>query len=443
MERYNPWWRGKEKIRLDEDFVKWDAGKVKWTPRFISHLNLEPFSLHFLYGPRQVGKTTALKLMIRDLLEKGVDPFAIFYYRCDQLADFREVETVLNQYEELKKQKGIKNSFLFLDEITLPHQWHRTIKERIDQGKHKNDVLVLTGSLSMYVLGEVETFPGRRGNGKDFILHPLSFREFITVYQQGKWETLPSISLKTGEEEFRKKLADGIIFIKELNSLLRIYLQSGGFPLSVKDIIERNLISEGTESTYLSWIKGDLARLKRKEIIAKRIIKGIIEKAPSTISWHSLAKEFELRSHKTVFNYVDLLEKLFLAKTVYFIEPNQGVFNFAKERKIFLTDPFLYRLMANWCLTKPPTESVLAESLVATHLARKYEVGYWKNGREIDCVVKLGESLLGIETKYRKNPEAHRIRTGKIKQVITLTLDSYNFDSLMMPVSLFLAMLKE
>ncbi|MFP3195168.1 MAG: AAA family ATPase [Caldivirga sp.] len=42
------------------------------------------FSLNFLFGLRQVGKSTALLLAIKRLLDEGVNPKAIFYYSCDK-----------------------------------------------------------------------------------------------------------------------------------------------------------------------------------------------------------------------------------------------------------------------------------------------------------------------------------------------------------------------
>jgi predicted AAA+ superfamily ATPase len=63
----------------------------------------------------------------------------------------------------LENLKNISGSFIFLDEITFPKEWFRTIKYYIDVGEFRNDVLVLTGSLSMYLKKEVELFPGRRG----------------------------------------------------------------------------------------------------------------------------------------------------------------------------------------------------------------------------------------------------------------------------------------
>jgi predicted AAA+ superfamily ATPase len=53
MERYNPWWLGEE----DEDYKTWSEKKIKWIPKLVSEISIQPYSLHFLVGPRQVGKT--------------------------------------------------------------------------------------------------------------------------------------------------------------------------------------------------------------------------------------------------------------------------------------------------------------------------------------------------------------------------------------------------
>ncbi|MGQ9597220.1 MAG: hypothetical protein ACUVQY_10440 [Thermoproteota archaeon] len=43
----------------------------------------------------------------------------------------------------------------------------------------------------------------------------------------------------------------------------------------------------------------------------------------------------------------------------------------------------------------------MLESLVATHLARKYPVFYWRNRTGIDVVVKAGQRQIGVEVKTR------------------------------------------
>lgn len=439
LEVYNPWWKGREYITEDEDYKKWEESKTKWVPSLAEKISLEPYCLHFIYGPRQVGKTTLIKLLIKQLLEK-VNPKAIFYFKCDQISDFKELDEVIKRYLKMKKGEKIETSYIFLDEITLPKEWYRAIKWHIDMGSFKHDVLILTGSLSMFVKGEVETFPGRRGSGKDFVMYPLSFRDFVKVVSEeifkkmGKIETL-------NEEEIKRESLKTLPWINELNDAFEVYLKCGGFPLAVKSMLEEGRISTSAGDVYLSWIKGDLARLGRNESIAKRVIKAIVEKVPSPISYLSVSKEFEIKSHKTVFYYIDMLEKMHLLKVLYFIDLNKGVEVLYKQRKVHLLDPFLYHIFAFWCLTKKPEESIIVESTVAGHLSRKFNTGYWKNKKEVDIVV-LGKELAGIEVKYKEKAEFAKLKAGRMRRVITLTKNKFNEEPLAIPNSVFLACLE-
>jgi len=75
IEILNPWWFGEK----DSDLEKWRVQRIRWFPEWLKELSLRPFSLNFLVGPRQVGKTTGIKLLIRSLIEKGVEPEKIIY----------------------------------------------------------------------------------------------------------------------------------------------------------------------------------------------------------------------------------------------------------------------------------------------------------------------------------------------------------------------------
>mgnify|MGYP001626390211 CR=1 FL=1 len=121
---------------------------------------MRPFSLNFIVGPRQVGKTTAVALLIKRLLESGVDPRSIFYFSCDRLADYRGLDEVLRDYLRIRSGIGISTSYVFLDEVTYPREWYGAIKGLIESGVFRSGVLVLTGSLSMSAKREIEVFPG-------------------------------------------------------------------------------------------------------------------------------------------------------------------------------------------------------------------------------------------------------------------------------------------
>ncbi len=61
---------------LEEDphLARWIESPVRRVPGFVYEVELEPYALRFLFGPRQVGQTTALKLLVRRLVEEGRGP---------------------------------------------------------------------------------------------------------------------------------------------------------------------------------------------------------------------------------------------------------------------------------------------------------------------------------------------------------------------------------
>jgi len=432
LKEQNPWWDGR--IEEDKDYRRWKRSRIKWIPSLLDKIELKPFSLHFIFGPRQVGKTTMLKLLIKKLLDSKTKPERIFYFKCDKLENYKELDDVLNTYFKFRDSLGIESSFILLDEVTFPREWFRTIKFNIDTGKFEKDVLILTGSVSMYAKGEVETFPGRRGHGRNFYFYPLSFREFIKVFDQSLYKKLPLIDVEMIEECFKT-----FAYFDRIQDAWEKYLKCGGFPPAVKEFLEFGEIPEEVFDTYIDWLRGDLIKLKRNIERFKRFVNVLIEKIPSAFSLHSIAKDLDIKSHSLVGNYIDLLSQLFVAKVLYYINPNDMTVNFAKSRKIALIDPFFFKLFNRWTFSKIPEESVIVENIVASHLARNFEVFYWKNRSEIDAVIRIKDNLLGFESKYSSKPRIKKLKVGKLKKIVTLTKDYFDEDKLAVPVSVFLA----
>ncbi|BCU66797.1 hypothetical protein HS7_02340 [Sulfolobales archaeon HS-7] len=87
----NIWWRGKDYINEDVEIKKRNSAKFKWIPKEMNKVSLQPFSLNFIVGPRQVGKTTFMKLLIKKLLESNYNPLSIFYCNCDIVSGYEEL----------------------------------------------------------------------------------------------------------------------------------------------------------------------------------------------------------------------------------------------------------------------------------------------------------------------------------------------------------------
>ena len=445
----NPWWKGKERINGDEDYLKWDGKKHKWVPDLINRIELKPYSLHFLFGPRQIGKTTCLKLLIKKLLDSGAKEESVFYFRCDDVVDFKELGEIITSYLALRERLGIGSSYIFLDEITFPKEWYRSVKSLIDAGKLKKDVVVLTGSTSLLVKKETETFPGRRGSGKDFTLLPLSFRDFVKIADERLHTKLPPPLKALAEGEIERKTAACLPLLDGLNALLEKYMVCGGFPLCIESFLEAGKVERAAHEAYLAWLKNDITKVGRSVDIARAVLKVLLTKIPSPVSWESIAKEIEIKSPKTASAYVHLLNSLFVSMTLHHIDPHKASISFGKNKKIHFLDPFFFDLFSRWCLVElRDVESKIVEGIVASHIARfSLEGGefggnvfYWRDKGEIDVVVGAN-GLKGFEVKWGERVKAKPRSIGKMKQLIFLSRDTFAEKPLVTPVSAFLACL--
>jgi len=291
MEEQNPWWFGE----VDEEYENWRTSQIRWLPPILREFNFRPFSLNFLVGPRQVGKTTALKIYVHECLlkRKKVNPKSVFYFSCEELTDFRELGEILDNYISVKKELHIKRAFIILDEITFVDEWYRALKLRIDKGKFKSDVIIVSGSASLELLQQREFFPGRRGYGKDVIFLPLSFPDYFEIFW--KYKLAKSERIARVEATMRKNAVLRGRLLEALDS----YLKTGGFPLPIKDFMSKGRISNLTEKTYIDWLRGDLLKAGKSERYAKEVISFVINARCAPLSWLSIARETSLVSPHT------------------------------------------------------------------------------------------------------------------------------------------------
>lgn len=89
------------------------------------------------------------------------------------IADYKELDEILGEYDKIIKKEGIKSSVIILDDVTFPKEWFKSIKYSIDMGKFNNDVLILSGSLSMEAKSEIETSQGE-GERESFHYVPIT-----------------------------------------------------------------------------------------------------------------------------------------------------------------------------------------------------------------------------------------------------------------------------
>lgn len=350
IEEQNPWWFHEE----DLDWVEFDELEYRVIPEWISEISLKPFALNFVIGPRRVGKTMGLKLLIRKLLNGEKNPYSLFYFDCGVLENYREIIDVVEGYIKLRERKGVSTSYLFLDEVTLVPNWWRAVKYLVDRKKLRNDVLTVTGSVTIAAERHIGAFGGRQGNGKTVKVMPLSFREYYSLFYE---DFFPS----KGEEVFER------------------YLETGGYLA----YLNRKLRT----SDIVSAIKADVRTLGKNTGLARDVIGAVLDVAPDPVSFRKLAERAGV-STPTVREYLELFEGLHVLLEVKFLDAGGRILE-RKDRKLAIRDPLLARAMAQWVGRELP-RPVLYEWLVQEHLYRKFgEVFYFRTrDYEIDAVTR-------------------------------------------------------
>ena len=441
----NPWWRTPAAIEEDEK-VKEANSK---SPMLLRKIDVSK-NLIFL-GPRQIGKTTSIKLTIQELL-KHMNPRNILYFSCEPLDKKNDIIEIIKEFDRVSPS-GKK--IVFLDEVTQIKGWELAIKYIIETELSKNKVVIATGSNAMLLKMGYERLPGR--NIRTTLYLPLSFREFIMNFGSDELKKsvsnskLDKFSISDVARESKKLLP----FLGEINRMLHIYLKTGGYPKTIYEFFEKGKIEEETYEIFVKWILGDLNRLDKKEHIFKSMVRGIIKNYCSKFSLHSFSKEMEISSHSTVSDYLDVLQSLLLVNNLYQVDLSKQLPVFRKERKCYFLDPLFYSVFSGYIYGKyrdysEENESKILEGVVCEALSRmkrKYLdisgfLWFFTKNRETDFVFK-DDFLFGIELKWKENVEPKdfsNFHSFKHKLLLSKS-DFHEGEILTVPVGIFLAIL--
>jgi len=382
----SPWWADKARIYEDEKVRRAVERKHRLLYTF------EPGNF-LLVGPRQAGKTTYLKLLVKELLERGERPRNILYFACDLLREDRQIAELVRRFDSLA---GPGQKFVFLDEVTAVDGWERAVKFLLDSNMLKDKYLYVTGSSSVGL--KKERFPGRPIKIREFM--PLSFRGFCQLFgsEQLK-ESLGTLELKARAVfEFAKAL---LPFQDELDRLFNSYLASGGYPKAFFELLEEGGIKDETYRALHDATVFDMTKLGRSEKITTSILLGLLRRYGSKFSLNSLAKEMEIGSHLTVRDYLELMEGLCILRSYHQLDLTKRVPLYRKERKVYFTDPFLCRTFSRILNFKPDPAQVV-EGVVGEHLSRCFEVYFHSGKREVDFV--CGDVAVEVKWQERTSP---------------------------------------
>lgn len=424
---YNPWWQDAAGAFVSVPAFRRDVfddlyADVQRLPQMVS-----------LTGPRRVGKSTLLQQCIQQLIADATDGPAqarrIVYFSMQdpglELPGF-DADRFFNELVAVAAQAAKQGeTYLFLDEIQRFPRWELYLKKFHDL---KTPVrFIVSGSASAPIFkNSRESLLGRI---KDYHVLPFSFREWLSVH----WAGLPNAMVTTNGkpwainnleylgnhirvEESPAGLVQYLnVALKAVPSLGRgeseveKYFFEGGFPevwnlptlLAKQDYLYQNQVERVIFEDLL------VAAEFRKPEMLRRFYLGLLKNPGRESNLSVVSKEISL-ARSTIESYFPLLEATDLVwrlhkHTSTKATPKAGNF------KTYLVDlavrNAVMKLSQEQMVADAALMGVYAENVVANHLRRwpgLVELGYWRrNDDELDFIVDLGHSSIGVEVKYR------------------------------------------
>ena len=414
MQRENPWW--------DTGAIRPDYAAMKRRGRFARFARLaEETGIRravLLMGARRVGKTVLLHQWIASLLERGLfRPREICYLSLDQPLYTRlSLEELVEEAREAAGGRG-ELRVLALDEIPYLAGWERHLKAFVDT--HPGVRCVASGSAAAALrLRSAESGAGRF---TDFLLPPLSFREFLDL-QGAALPAEPGDSPLPAAE------------IAAWNRHFLDYLNFGGFPEAFLAPAAR---ADPHRTIGLDVVRKvltrDLAQLYGVQDVSElaALFTMLAESTGREVSMDALSKQSGV-SKPTLSRYLQYLEATFLIRRLRRIDASGRRFQRANHFKAYLTTPSLRSALFG--PVKPDDEAmgrlvetaVFAQNFAAgteLHYARWRERGSegevdfvhlgpgWTPDRAVevkwsDRFARRPQELAGLAEFARRHPQA-------------------------------------
>lgn len=353
--QYNPWWEGP--ISNDEIIPR-----ERYLSKFIKYLDNK--QIISLTGLRRVGKTTLMKLIIKELIRKGISSKYILYISLDDyLFHQNSILEIINEYRKLHKLKVEEKIYLFLDEVTYKENFHIQLKNIYDSQNTK----IFAASSSASMLRDKKA--SLTGRSITLEIKPLDLEEYlffkgITLKKRDKqlYKSYFLEYIKDGgmpenvlnpSREYLMNLVDDIIQ-KDITAfhglknhrILRDYflllMERSGKQLSINKIAKILSISPDTskrylnyfESTYLIHLLTRWGKTNQKLLSAKKIYASDLGIKYLFMGARDLGSYFE--------NYIYLV--LRNKKILYYLYENAVEIDFYTDDKILIESKFYSQL---------------------------------------------------------------------------------------------------
>ncbi|MBQ6069118.1 MAG: ATP-binding protein [Bacteroidales bacterium] len=244
-------------------------------------------------GPRQVGKTTLLRMLVADTQRK------VLMWNCDEPDVRRKLSGPTST--ELRAEIGDAD-LLLIDEAQRVKNIGITLKLMIDNFPEKQ--LVVTGSSAIELSNSInEPLTGRK---YEYVMYPFSAEELINEF---------------GVQEERRMLERRLVY--------------GSYPEVVNNVGEEREVLTDLVGSYLYKDIFSFQDVRKPEII-EQLLQALALQVGSEVSFNGLGRLLGLNS-VTVQRYIDLLEKSFVVFHLRSFSRNVRS-ELKKSRKIYFWD---------------------------------------------------------------------------------------------------------
>ena len=427
----NRWWRDPAWRASDPHLMLLKAQPLRLGAAFVTGLDLRDPGIHILRGPRQVGKSTDLKLLVERALEAGFPPRSIVYLGLDLLEDqsLSEFATSVQRARGLAGEES--GGLILLDEVTAVRGWQTAVKYLWDQGTIRDDVVVCTGSSAVDLQrGAAERLPGRRGAGIDHLVLPQSFAAFAHAVGENIPPSPGLTVAELREPDGEALLAEMRLHGPALERALRGYLRFGGLPAAVAEALSgAHEPSAGVKRVVEDSLVREIQRRGASMPAARALLERVVRSLGSKISWSSMAREMDVPlgrgkkgrpSHQTLRDYIELLAGGYFLFVAYFWRSGSQTNEQSRDKKVFFADPLLHTIALDHASGLSTDTAALVENVIGMALLRRYEpadrlietfilperLHIWQTARggEIDFVAGPRSELDLVEVKYREQP---------------------------------------
>ncbi|MCF6319242.1 MAG: ATP-binding protein [Proteobacteria bacterium] len=375
--QYNPWWEDTPSNQ-----------NIKPREKYLNELRryLQLKQMIFLTGLRRVGKTTLMKLLIEEIINKGTPSKYILYVSLDDyLLDKNTIIEIINEYRKIHKIKMEEKIYLFFDEVTYKKDFHVQLKNIYDSQNTKiyaasssasmlrDKKAQLTGrSISLEIkpldLEEYLFFRNVKLKKRDYQLNKSYFLDYCKV------GGLPENVLNPSRE-YLMNLVDDIIqkditafhgiknhqIVRDYFTLL---MERSGKQLSINKIAKILQISPDTSKRYLSYFESTYlihllprwSKTNQKLLSAKKIY------ASDLGIKHLFMGERDLGSYFENYIYLNLRNR----KILYYLYENTTEIDFITDDKILIESKFYSQLnekQQNLYDTFPASKKLVIDSV--------------------------------------------------------------------------------